>query len=434
MDNGITISPCVAGAFLLGIFIRCPSFFCERCYSTLVPKWATFKFCFRMSSPNFYTQLPAVSGPLPRLLREGRFAEVPPDWHAVVADVKGSSAAVAAGKHNDVNLVAAGSLIAALNVAKAKGIEIPFFFGGDGSTLLLPEAIMPPVMAALGAHNSNSQKTFGLAMHIGSVPVAEAAAEGHSIGIAKLAVDAAFHKAIAVGNGLRWAEEKIKGTEPEAAPADTSALNLTGLECRWNRIKPGVKEAENVCYLIEAVDPSLQAVVYAAVFDEMEEVYGAEARRSPLSPERLKMLLNLKKLRTEMMVKFGGWNPRYFLWQFVRTAIGRLYFKYNWTIGGLSGQEYLAQLIAHADTLTVDGRINTIVCAPPERHERFLRFLQKQEAAGLLVYGHYASKESIMTCYIENLNQKHIHFVDGADGGYTLAARELKVKLKAKTA
>lgn len=381
-----------------------------------------------MSSPNFYTHLPAVSGPLPRLLREGHFAEVPPDWHVVVADVKGSSAAVAAGRHNDVNLVAAGSLVAALNVAKAQGIDIPFFFGGDGTTLLLPQAIMPGVMAALAAHNRNSQKTFGLEMHIGSVPVAEVVADGHSIGIAKLAVDAAFHKAIAVGSGLRWAEEKIKGSEPEAASADTAALNLTGLECRWDRIKPGAKEAENVCYLIEAADPALQAVVYAAVFDEMEEVYGAEARRSPLSPERLKMLLNLKKLRTEMMMKFGGWNPRYFLRQFLRTAVGRFWFKYNWSLGGLSGQEYLTQLIAHADTLTVDGRINTIVCAPPERHERFLQFLQTQEAAGLLVYGHHASKESIMTCYIENLNDKHVHFVDGADGGYTFAARELKAK------
>jgi len=46
------------------------------------------------------------------------------------------------------------------------------------------------------------------------------------------------------------------------------------------------------------------------------------------------------------------------------------------------------------------------------------------------VYGHFISKESIMTCYIQNRDSKHIHFVDGSDGGYTEASKELKRKLK----
>jgi hypothetical protein len=36
-----------------------------------------------------------------------------------------------------------------------------------------------------------------------------------------------------------------------------------------------------------------------------------------------------------------------------------------------------------------------------------------------------------MTCYIENRNNKHIHFLDGSNGGYTEAAKELKPKLQA---
>jgi hypothetical protein len=35
-----------------------------------------------------------------------------------------------------------------------------------------------------------------------------------------------------------------------------------------------------------------------------------------------------------------------------------------------------------------------------------------------------------MTCYIENRNNKHIHFLDGSNGGYTEAAKELKPKLQ----
>jgi len=44
-------------------------------------------------------------------------------------------------------------------------------------------------------------------------------------------------------------------------------------------------------------------------------------------------------------------------------------------------------------------------------------------------FWHHVSKESIITCYIENRNSKHIHFVDGADGGYTEAAKAFKAKL-----
>jgi hypothetical protein len=65
-----------------------------------------------------------------------------------------------------------------------------------------------------------------------------------------------------------------------------------------------------------------------------------------------------------------------------------------------------------------------------DKRIQLLSFLTEQEKNGSLIYGHHISKESVMTCYIENRNDKHIHFVDGADGGYTEAAKEIKMKLK----
>ena len=91
--------------------------------------------------------------------------------------------------------------------------------------------------------------------------------------------------------------------------------------------------------------------------------------------------------------------------------------------------------LAQCETLTTsfttrEGRINTIICATAEKHEEFLQYLEDQEKEGNLIFGHHVSKESIMTCYIEERNAKHIHFVDGADGGYTEASKEFKAKLK----
>jgi len=165
------------------------------------------------------------------------------------------------------------------------------------------------------------------------------------------------------------------------------------------------------------------------VLMKIDEIYGSLENRSPLSLDRLRLLLSLQKIEKEMLVKYGRWKINYYLSTFFETFLGLFYFKFNLKVGNLRGREYLSQLIANADTLTIDGRINTIISGKPEKRKQFLDYLSAREKEGALVYGHHISKESVMTCYVENLNSKHIHFVDGSDGGYTEAAKELKGKL-----
>jgi hypothetical protein len=385
-----------------------------------------------MNESNFYRDLPPLKLPVASLFSASYFSDVPAGWQVIISDVKNSTQAVNAGRHNDVNLVAAGSLIAGLNVAKRHKIEVPFFFGGDGSTLLVPEQIHAETMAGLAAHNRNITRNFGLEMHIGSMPVKDLLVSGQTLKLAKMEIDSVYHKAIAIGNGLRYAEQKVKSTRLDDLDklSQPGVLDLAGLECRWNKVKPPREEAENNCYLIEAIEPEKQLQVYADVFATIEDIYGDLQKRCPLCLEQLKPLYNWNKLKKEMLLKFGESKLGYFLDVFLRTLFGVFAFKYNWDIGGVRGQEYLAQLIAHADTLTIDGRITTIICGTPDKHNQFLDYLTQQEQKGLLLYGHHVSKESIMTCYIENRNARHVHFVDGADGGYTEASKELKSKLK----
>jgi hypothetical protein len=46
--------------------------------------------------------------------------------------------------------------------------------------------------------------------------------------------------------------------------------------------------------------------------------------------------------------------------------------------------------------------------------------------AGLLNYRLHTSDAAKLTCLVSQAGVHHIHFVDGCDGGYPLAARELK--------
>jgi len=44
------------------------------------------------------------------------------------------------------------------------------------------------------------------------------------------------------------------------------------------------------------------------------------------------------------------------------------------------------------------------------------------------LFGLHSSPESVITCYVRNRIEGHIHFVDGSSGGYTHAASMLKGK------
>lgn len=48
---------------------------------------------------------------------------------------------------------------------------------------------------------------------------------------------------------------------------------------------------------------------------------------------------------------------------------------------------------------------------------------------GQIAYGVHVSHQAMMTCLMFNL-QDHVHFIDGADGGYALAAKQLKDQLR----
>jgi hypothetical protein len=50
--------------------------------------------------------------------------------------------------------------------------------------------------------------------------------------------------------------------------------------------------------------------------------------------------------------------------------------------------------------------------------------------AGKCHYGIHVSNAALVTCIIDNRAGEHYHFVDGADGGYTLAAEAMKEQMR----
>lgn len=376
---------------------------------------------------SFYSDLPAHDMPLGKLLGDpALFAGVPPDWTIVITDIRNSTDAVLSGQHQTVNLLATGSIVSVLNIAFRQKVTIPFFFGGDGATFLIPTQIKEDALCALKIFRKNTMDNFGLDIRVGEMPVKRILDDGHELKIAKYHNSSLFAIPVILGNGLMHAESIIKSPDYPGDHAfdDAGQIDLSGMQCRWDRISPPADKEEVVTLLIVSREISGQSSVFRTVIEALENIYGSIRKRQPISVGQLRLKTTFGRLSNEMKLRIGKIR----LLELLREKIISIYaFIYLRTF---KGQRYLEKLVDMSDTLVLDGKINTVISGTVDQRSRLQAVLDDLEAEGKLFYGIHISNASIMSCYVRDLDDDHIHFVDGSDGGYTQAARMLKLKTK----
>ncbi|MBD1393051.1 DUF3095 domain-containing protein [Mucilaginibacter glaciei] len=381
-----------------------------------------------MSSTNdqFYARLPVHQIPLSNLLTSAKlFANIPADWHVIITDIIGSTKAVQTGRHEDINLMATGSIVTVMNIAYALHVTAPFFFGGDGATFIVPPSIIDKVMQALALYKESTMANFKLELRIGTVPVKEIYANGNELHIARFCAGKSFSIPVLLGNGLNYAEKLVKGNNYLLAPlpAQTEALDLTGMQCRWDRIPPPENKEEIVTLLVIAGQGVRQSEAFKKVIIKIDEFYGSPQKRQPISIPKLKLKTTFNKIGAEIRARMGKIKVFEFVKTWVLTFLGPLYFRTT------HGKNYLENLVEMSDTLVIDGKINTVISGTAKQRIALQRALDVFEARGEIIYGLHVSKESVMSCYVRDMVDDHIHFVDGSEGGYTQAAMMLKAKL-----
>lgn len=381
-----------------------------------------------LSNLNFFSDLRLHSIAIGDLVaNKSYFSKVPEDWYAIAADIKNSTGAIGKGNHDQVNLVATGTVIAILNLAYSKNINIPFFFGGDGATMLIPSELLEGSMAALNQHRINTLENFGFELKIGSVPIKEIYSNNIALDIARVKVSDVLSIPVVLGEGLQYAEKKIKENFTDENALNTKVpdlLNLEGMECKWDKINPPESNQEVVSLIVIACKNEDPSEVFSKVLKSIDTIYGSLNSRKPISVKRLKLIGSLRKLNNEMRTKFGKFDGLYLLRNWFRGTFGGLYLKNSET-----GKNYLQKLVELTDTLTIDGRINTVITGTQQQRKSLTVYLDHLEEKGKIKYGLHVSEQSVMSCYVRDIRKDdHIHFVDGAGGGYTKAANQLKNK------
>lgn len=380
-----------------------------------------------LTTENYYTNLPVRKISLTRLIaNKSLFSYVPGDWHILVADIKDSTLAIKAGKHQQVNLIATGSVIAILNLAAGKNLSIPFFFGGDGAVMLVPPGLVDSGISALNKHRKNTLANFGFELKIGQISVEEIYKEGIELKIAKARINKIYCIPVVIGQGLQYAENLIKQKpDDENFPIDNARLNLDGMECKWDRIKTPEENQEVISLIVSGFGKKEDPKYLSKVLEAIDDIYGSPRRRKPISVKRLQLNSKVRQINMEMRTKLGKFNGFYIVKNWLKNNIGKLYFIISGT-----GKDYLEKLVELTDTLTIDGRINTVITGTVDQRKSLISYLDRMEKDKKIKYGLHVSRESVMSCYVKDMaTDDHIHFVDGADGGYTKAANNLKEKL-----
>jgi len=379
----------------------------------------------------FYNKIKKYKGSVSELLSQPSiFQSLPMDWEIVVTDIENSTNAVQNGLSEIVNLVATGSIVAVLNIAAKYKIDIPFFFGGDGATMLIPPTLLSETMSVLNLHKANIKKEFDINLRVGSYRVAKIYDEKVALKIAKVNITELFAIPIILGNGLLHAESIIKSNDHKFEPnvESLNLLNLEGMECRWDKIPPPENTSEVVCLLIDAINVDEQASVYKSILDKAEKLYGPHNHRNPISILSLRLSFGLDKIKNEMVLR----KPRFYFFETFKAWLSVFVGKYIY-FPSSSGQSYLNDLVQLSDIFILDGRINMIISGTSKQRTKLVKFLDKLESKRKIIYGIHVSKESIISCYVQDRKKHHIHFINGSNGGYTQAAILLKKKLKNKT-
>ncbi|TBW27086.1 DUF3095 family protein [Gramella sp. KN1008] len=379
-----------------------------------------------IKNSDFYSNLKIHKLPVGDLVaKKSLFHEVPENWHVLISDIRDSSSAIRRGKHNEVNWVATGSVVAVLNLAFKNNIHIPFFFGGDGATLLIPEELLDEALAVLHKHRIQTLDNFGLDLRIGHVPVKEIYERGLELKIARTQITGLLNIPLILGKGLQFAEREVKNRDYDHNPKLNSVeLDLSGMECKWDKVEPPEIDQQVLTLIIDGCHNEDPSQIYSEVLKKIDEIYGPHPARTPITASKLKLKAGLSRIRTEIKAKYGKSNLAFILKNWIISMFGEIYLRNT-----KAGKNYMQKLVELTDNLSLDGRIHTVITGTSRQRESLLEYLDELESASKIKYGYNVSRQSVMSCYVRNIQtDDHIHFVDGANGGYTRAANNLKEK------
>ncbi|CAN7698692.1 DUF3095 domain-containing protein [Phyllobacterium sp. LjRoot231] len=379
------------------------------------------------TNDNFFDTLPVFTQ-FEGVADTNNYKPLPDDWVLATADIVGSTKAIEAGRYKAVNMAGVSVISALLNALGKK--NYPFVFGGDGALVALPASAAPLVREALAAVQAWVADDLQLSLRAALVPMHDIRAEGLDVRVARFKVSPYVSYAMFAGGGASWAEAQMKGGRYAVEPASSGTRpDLTGLSCRWNPI-----EARNgeIVSIIAVPGTSGASAQFQMLVADIIAVAAEQSRGShPLPAEGPPISLATKGVDAEARATapIGKRFSRKLaiIGQIALTfALDRL----GLTAGGFDPKRYKVELSQNSDFRKFDDGLKMTIDIDAGRLSRIEMLLEDASKAGIVQYGLHRQDTALITCFVPAPRaHDHIHFIDGAMGGYAMAASNLKAKL-----
>jgi Protein of unknown function (DUF3095) len=378
-----------------------------------------------MTTPGdpFYGGIPVFRG-FGRLMDPKLYSPLPDDWSIGVADIVESTKAIAEARYKAVNMAGASVIAAVANALE--GREFPFVFGGDGASFAVSPDDLDRTREALAASAIWVEESLNLVMRVALVPVAAVRAQGLDVRVARFGPSANLSYAMFSGGGLGWAEAAMKRGEfaVRKAPSGTQP-DLTGLSCRFEEI-PSARG------LILSVLVVPAAATDPAAFRRLIEDVVALVERSPDAGRPVPS--GGPPLRWppagadfEARAARGGSLLKRRAVVLAYTLFAYLVMRFDISVGGFIPKTYVQQVVENSDFRKYDDGLRMILDCTPELERALTQLLAEAAAAGTVRYGLHRQDAAMMTCFTPSaVRSDHVHFIDGARGGYASAATALK--------
>ena len=103
--------------------------------------------------------------------------------------------------------------------------------------------------------------------------------------------------------------------------------------------------------------------------------------------------------------------------------------KLNLPLGSFDARRYKADVAANSDFRKFDDGLMMTVDVDAGHRDRLVQRLEAAERDGVCEFGLHRQDKALLTCFVATaLSRDHMHFIDGASGGYALAASQLPEK------
>jgi hypothetical protein len=372
---------------------------------------------------DFYASIPVFRG-FGRLMEPTLYRPLPDDWTVGVADIVESTKAIAEQRYKAVNMAGAAVIAAVTNALGAK--EFPFVFGGDGASFAVAPVDLAAARAALAATSIWVAEDLGLVMRVALVPLGAIRAQGLDVRVARYGPSANLSYAMFSGGGIGWAEAAMKRGEFAVAPAPPGTQpDLNGLSCRFEEMT-----AARGLILSVLVLPALEAdpQAFRAVIEEIVAVVerspdagrpvpaGGPPLRWP--PQGLEIEARARRRGTLMMRRASV---------LVRTLLYYAIMRFGIKVGGFVPANYTRQVVENSDFRKYDDALRMILDCSEDLANQLDRLLSDAASGGIVRYGLHRQDAAMMTCFTPSaVRSDHVHFIDGARGGYASAATALK--------